>query len=84
MRLLIRIDLLAIAAVLYLSTVGASQDTMKYRNGSAREPLQLIEATESVFVLDMRTGEELKGELGHLQNARLITIEEFTSLSVQD
>lgn len=77
MGLLIRSSLFAVVAVLVFGAVVIAQEQLKYRNVTVREALQLIESVDSLVVLDVRTKEEFKGQLGHLQDAVLIPIQEL-------
>lgn len=71
MRLAIPLTFLA-----FLLLTGCGSDTEEYTISSS-EALNMIESDSGVVVLDVRTPEEFKGELGHLEGAILIPVQDL-------
>lgn len=69
---------LRLAAVLIATvTIIRGCTTMNYDSVPARKAAEMIQRDSSLVLLDVRTPEEYAGELGHLQGAILIPVQEL-------
>ncbi|MFQ5798735.1 MAG: rhodanese-like domain-containing protein [Bacteroidota bacterium] len=68
---------IVVLVILIVSPAASQEEGEKYKNISVQEAYEIIRKDTSIVLLDVRTMPEFLGELGHLQGAYLIPIQEL-------